>query len=744
MYQRVFFVCCLYLGITAVANADFPANASTTCQISPGEAVVSDLFDGTDIDWCRFELEAGRNHAFHIQVQGQPGQELTLRAARALIYNASGDLLRSESANTTLRNRAFYQARADGEAFIQIEGLQGGGTYRLVMSERDDIRADTGTQARSVPGGAVNAAVNGWGDNDWFQISLVEGRAYGFDIIGSDSNPDLTLNSSRLSFELHDQDGNLITPRFFPFENFTATEDLNGFLAANVFTSTTDIFTGTYRLQQSAEDEAGFGLVGALTTAPARSVEGVIQLAGDADSFGFRVAEDEQYDILIQGNGVGSLTNGHVCISLLRPNGASVTFQCSGGASAANLSFQADEPGIWYAVASSRFGATGSYRITVSPQDDYPASNSTVGRVDPGFFVNGVIQSESDNDWFRTRLEAGETARIRALTADSGLATVEVLLMEIIDPNGELVASDRNTGSAPFAEFTPQVSGDYIIRMIGYCFAFQSNCRLGTYQLSVEQGNGSVSDTNIFAATLPQARSVRLGETATFFGTILNAGGQTAERCGVALSETAEVSFSFTATNAANEVAGVANERIDIPAGQGQGFVLAITPNGPLTGESFEFSFDCANTNAAPIANAVNGFSLSADNDPLADLIMIAATPSNDGVARIPGANGTGFFSVSAINIGAEETLTFSAAASGPANLNPRICETDTTSGACLAPLSSSVTRTVANDEIVSFSVFFAGKGQIVRFDPAGTRIRFSAATGEEPRGATSVAVTTD
>jgi hypothetical protein len=78
------------------------------------------------------------------------------------------------------------------------------------------------------------------------------------------------------------------------------------------------------------------------------------------------------------------------------------------------------------------------------------------------------------------------------------------------------------------------------------------------------------------------------------------------------------------------------------------------------------------------------------------------------------------------------------------------VCETRPSTGACLAPPGSAVTRVIDQGETPTFGVFVSGTGP-VPFDPAVTRIfvRFTEDTVNGTailavtRGATSVAVRT-
>ncbi|MGH7392445.1 MAG: hypothetical protein ACREM3_23760 [Candidatus Rokuibacteriota bacterium] len=71
------------------------------------------------------------------------------------------------------------------------------------------------------------------------------------------------------------------------------------------------------------------------------------------------------------------------------------------------------------------------------------------------------------------------------------------------------------------------------------------------------------------------------------------------------------------------------------------------------------------------------------------------------------------------------------------------ICQTDPTTGACLAAPGPSVTTRIDAGATPTFGVFVAGGG-VVQFDPGASRIhiRFKDAGGVT-RGSTSVAVLT-
>ena len=122
-----------------------------------------------------------------------------------------------------------------------------------------------------------------------------------------------------------------------------------------------------------------------------------------------------------------------------------------------------------------------------------------------------------------------------------------------------------------------------------------------------------------------------------------------------------------------------------------------------------QLSFDCANTDPAPIISGLNTLLFSASATPTPDIMALVATLSDDGIVNIPGPNGTGIFAVATVNMGAGDTLTVSADAGGAAlPVNVFICQTDPQTSACLSPPANSVTTMILTNETPTFGVFVA------------------------------------
>jgi hypothetical protein len=247
------------------------------------------------------------------------------------------------------------------------------------------------------------------------------------------------------------------------------------------------------------------------------------------------------------------------------------------------------------------------------------------------------------------------------------------------------------------------------------------------------------------AALLPSSRSVQVGISATVFATILNFGSTPATSCSISPITAVSASFVFQTTDpATNQVTGTANMPVDIPAGTGQSFVLAFTPTAPIAQTDIWFSFDCTNSDPAPINSGLNTLLFSASATPVPDIVALAATVTGDGIVNIPGTTGTGAFAVATVNVGAGGNITASADTGGavlPVSLS--LCQTNPATGQCISAIGPSVTTQINAGATPTFGIFVIGTGN-VPFDPALNRVfvRFKDAGGVT-RGSTSVAVRT-
>lgn len=251
----------------------------------------------------------------------------------------------------------------------------------------------------------------------------------------------------------------------------------------------------------------------------------------------------------------------------------------------------------------------------------------------------------------------------------------------------------------------------------------------------------------LVSAVLPASRSVQIGNTATAFATIINTGSWAATGCSIAPLTSLPASFTYQTTDpATNALTGTANTPVDIATGPTgfQSFVFAFTPTLDILPTDVQLSYDCTNTNPATVTVGLNTLLLSASTAPVPDIIALAATPSGDGILKLPGSFGANAFAVATANVGATGDITAmvdTGSVTLPIFLS--ICETNPATGACLSPPASNATTTIGAGATPTFAIFVNGD-DFVPFDPANSRIfvRFNDA-GDVTRGSTSVAVQT-
>ncbi len=226
---------------------------------------------------------------------------------------------------------------------------------------------------------------------------------------------------------------------------------------------------------------------------------------------------------------------------------------------------------------------------------------------------------------------------------------------------------------------------------------------------------------------------------------MINRGNSLATACKITPLGGLAANFHYqTSDPNTNQITGAADTPVDITSVGFQSFVIAFIPTQALAPTDLQFSFDCANSDPAPINVGLNTLLLSASATPVPDIVALAATPTNDGIVNIPGATGTGAFAVATVNVGVNGSITASAdTGSATLPVNILLCQTNPANGQCISAIGPNVTTQINANATPTFGIFVQGNG-IVPFDPAANRIfvRFKNA-GAVTRGSTGVAVRT-
>lgn len=247
-----------------------------------------------------------------------------------------------------------------------------------------------------------------------------------------------------------------------------------------------------------------------------------------------------------------------------------------------------------------------------------------------------------------------------------------------------------------------------------------------------------IAQAQLAAAVLPTSRAVAVGGTATAFATIINSGTSNATGCAITLATTVPVTFTYQTTNpSTNAVTGTANTPVNIAAGGLQTFVIALKANAAFSPTNIFFNFACTNTAAAPASLGINTLLMSAAATAPPDVVALAATPTSNGDLVIANVGASNAFAVATINLGSTGTITVSAD-TGTVSLPVviTICQTNPTTGACLATPSSNVVATIGSNQTPTFAIFVQATA-CVPFLPGANRVfvRFTNSSGQQVGG---------
>jgi DNA-binding beta-propeller fold protein YncE len=257
----------------------------------------------------------------------------------------------------------------------------------------------------------------------------------------------------------------------------------------------------------------------------------------------------------------------------------------------------------------------------------------------------------------------------------------------------------------------------------------------------------SIAPAVNFASLLPGSRSVQVGNPATVFASMINAGTNALNGCQLALpvNAPAGLTLGYQTTNpSTNALIGTPNTPATIAGNDGiQTFLVTLQGTAAFSAPGMPLDFDCSGVAPAAIVTGVDTVDLVMSSTPVADIIALAATATNNGIISVPN-GGAGAFAVASSNVGATAAIIVSVD-TGTASLpvTPTICQSNPSTGQCLATPGSTVSLTDAAGATPTFSVFLQATGAIA-FNPGASRIfvRFKDASGGL-HGSTSVAIET-
>ena len=483
------------LSLTEVTD-DFTAWTDTTGTVAVGGLATGGIQFAHDRDWFAVTLVSGKTYRFDLEGSATDAGTLSDPYLRG-IYDEAGN---SISGTTDLHggagrnSRVTYTATQNGTHYVSVSAgifVPEHGTYRLsvwnLTGGTDDFTASTDTTGTVAVGGSVTGKIEFGGDRDWFAVTLVSGKIYGFDLEGLATGAG-TLYDPYLR-GIYDSAGD-------PIGGTTDNDRGAGRNSRVTFRATQDgIYyvsagsngqnQGTYKLFvtdfPAVRDTAAPVAVGGSATDR-------IHFGGDRDWFAVTLEAGKTYRIDLEGSAtrVGTLYDPYL-YGIYDAAGNPIdgtTDNDDGKGFNSRVFFTAPQAAAYYVSAGGNGQSQGTYRLSVREvRDDFTAGTDTTGTVEIGGSTRGEIEVPYDRDWFAVTLEEGRRYQFDVEGSQTGAGTlVYPYLLGVYDANGNFAFNNSGIyhypGNYQQIYFTAPKAATY------YVAATPWRVDIGTYTLS--------------------------------------------------------------------------------------------------------------------------------------------------------------------------------------------------------------------------------------------------------------------
>ncbi|MES1157242.1 MAG: PPC domain-containing protein [Alphaproteobacteria bacterium] len=360
--------------VLSAALGDIPDNVNTDAVVSAdGETRSGTLAPAGDKDWYRVDLKAGQT----IRVALNTADSNGLSDPLLIVHGPDGaELARDDDGGGNLNSYLEFTAPSAGAYFLEARGFgdDATGNYDLVVTAGEIPGQAEGAETLTIGSSGRTSIINPRDDSDWFEVDLVEGRPYRFNVESTPSaegatdglgDPMLTLYDSNGHVVASDDDGGTGKNSYLYYASPTG-----GTYYAAV-SSSNHGSTGRYTIRVQDTDVPGTTDTDeALTVATAGSHDGRasrIEIAGDLDMYRVDLVAGVHYVVTVSGDGDTPLTDPF--LTILDSTGKSIaTDDDSGPGLDSRLVFTPAETGTYYLQASGLSGGVGGYKIAIARQ----------------------------------------------------------------------------------------------------------------------------------------------------------------------------------------------------------------------------------------------------------------------------------------------------------------------------------------------------------------------------------------
>jgi len=357
------------------------------------------------------------------------------------------------------------------------------------IAQDGDQPGDNTTQARFT-GAAVEGDISAGGDVDWYRMHVEQGQRYSFTLEGIANAEGVALDPM---LGIYDSEGNQLA--FNDDANtslnsalrFTPQQSGDIFVEARAFA---EDGTGRYRLAASAgpvpADAVGNDASTRARISAGRDVTGNIEFEGDTDWYRFNARTGQRYVISLNGAAGSDDALTDPLLRILDREGAELAMSddTEEGLNSA-LEFTPQASGEVFIEARAFSDAyTGSYTLSVvaerAPTDNISAERNTRGRLTIGQSVDGSIDFNADKDWYRVRLEGGQSYRFTLNS--SGESALGDPYLRVHGPDGNELAADDDGGDGlnSYVEFTAPSTGTYYVEASAFAEGGTGGYTLGS------------------------------------------------------------------------------------------------------------------------------------------------------------------------------------------------------------------------------------------------------------------------
>ncbi len=356
------------------------------------------------------------------------------------------------------------------------------------LAQTADQPGDASTQA--LLSASAEGEFSPAGDSDWYRLRVERGQRYSLTLDGvTDANgaavdPMLAVyDASGNQLAFNDDSNQSLNAAL----SYAPQESGEVFVEARAFSVEA---TGPYRLSVTSAavppDDVGNDRSTRARIRSGQTVTGNIESEGDVDWYRLTARTGQTYHITLATAGEGGLGDPMLRIIDAQGNELAVNDDSEGLNSALDFTPQANGP-VFVEARGFADAHTGAYTLaanaTAGPRDSISADRNTRGRLTLGQGSEGVLDFANDHDWYRVRLQAGQSYRFTL--SSSGGSPLGDPLIRIHSAQGEELAVDDDGGDGlnSYLEFTAPTTGAYFVD------AGSFNEGTGSYTIAAQAGD---------------------------------------------------------------------------------------------------------------------------------------------------------------------------------------------------------------------------------------------------------------